>query len=334
MALEPGVGENAVPVRSAVLGAIVGVLGVLAVFTFSSSLDHLVATPRLYGWTFDVAASDQRSPNCGHSDLGLSHVHGVTAVAAICVVNLQIDGRPTVVWGFQSLRGEVGPEVVAGRAPRTAREIALGAKTSDALGKNIGDTVHVAGPHGTRTYHVVGRIVLPKIVNVQTLADGAVLTGAGVQPIYDANNFRPVPRWKFAPGVNRAAVTRRIAALDGVQAVTRPTVAVEVDRLRQIGWFPATLAALLSVLALLAVGHALVTAVRRRRRELALLKTIGFDRRQVRATVAWQATTLGQSACSGHSRWADRGTAGVEARCQRPRCCHDGDDAHASRCCS
>ena len=41
------------------------------------------------------------------------------------------------------------------------------------------------------------------------------------------------------------------------------------------------------------MGHALVTAVRRRGRELALLKTLGFTRRQVHATVAWQATTLG-----------------------------------------
>ena len=32
--------------------------------------------------------------------------------------------------------------------------------------------------------------------------------------------------------------------------------------------------------------------MRRRRRELALLKTLGFTRRQVRTTVAWQATTI------------------------------------------
>jgi predicted lysophospholipase L1 biosynthesis ABC-type transport system permease subunit len=32
--------------------------------------------------------------------------------------------------------------------------------------------------------------------------------------------------------------------------------------------------------------------VRRRRRELAILKTVGFVARQVRATVAWQATAL------------------------------------------
>jgi putative ABC transport system permease protein len=41
-----------------------------------------------------------------------------------------------------------------------------------------------------------------------------------------------------------------------------------------------------------ALGHALVTSVRRRRRELAILKTLGFTRAQVVAAVAWQATTV------------------------------------------
>jgi ABC-type lipoprotein release transport system permease subunit len=41
-----------------------------------------------------------------------------------------------------------------------------------------------------------------------------------------------------------------------------------------------------------ALAHALVTSVRRRRRELAILKTLGFTRGQVVATVAWQATTV------------------------------------------
>src|SRR5205807_10279762 len=36
----------------------------------------------------------------------------------------------------------------------------------------------------------------------------------------------------------------------------------------------------------------LVTSVQKRRRDLAVLKTLGFVRAQVRGTVAWQATTL------------------------------------------
>jgi ABC-type antimicrobial peptide transport system permease subunit len=52
------------------------------------------------------------------------------------------------------------------------------------------------------------------------------------------------------------------------------------------------LGALVVVLALLAVGHALVTGVRRRRRELAVLKTLGFTRRQLFSTVTWTASTI------------------------------------------
>ena len=55
---------------------------------------------------------------------------------------------------------------------------------------------------------------------------------------------------------------------------------------------PVALALLLTLLAIGTVAHTLVTSVRRRRRELAILKTIGFVTRQVRATVAWQATAI------------------------------------------
>jgi putative ABC transport system permease protein len=40
------------------------------------------------------------------------------------------------------------------------------------------------------------------------------------------------------------------------------------------------------------LAHTLITSIRRRRLDFAILKTLGFVRRQVSATVAWQATTL------------------------------------------
>lgn len=52
------------------------------------------------------------------------------------------------------------------------------------------------------------------------------------------------------------------------------------------------LAGVLAALAVATIGHTLVSSIRRRRRELAVLKTIGFHRRQVSAVVAWQATTF------------------------------------------
>ena len=66
----------------------------------------------------------------------------------------------------------------------------------------------------------------------------------------------------------------------------------EVENLRRVWGLPVALAALLAVFGAGTLGHLLVTSVRRRRRDLAVLKTLGFVRSQVSATVAWQATTL------------------------------------------
>ncbi len=55
---------------------------------------------------------------------------------------------------------------------------------------------------------------------------------------------------------------------------------------------PLYLAGILSFFGAAMIGHALVTSVRRRRRELALLKTLGLSTRQVAASVAWQASAF------------------------------------------
>jgi ABC-type lipoprotein release transport system permease subunit len=57
-----------------------------------------------------------------------------------------------------------------------------------------------------------------------------------------------------------------------------------------MGTVPAYLGAGLGAGAVTALGFTLVASVRRRRRDLALLKTIGFTHRQLAATVAWQSS--------------------------------------------
>jgi len=301
LAFQPGRDDTAVPVRSAFLGAVLGALGVTVVLMFTSSLNHLGATPRLYGWTWDFSLSDSNAGDCGRADYGLSRKPGVAAVAAVCYGNMELDGHTVAGWSFTPVRGTIKPEVLAGHAPAGPREVALGSKTLDALAKRIGDTVHARGPNTTVTYRIVGRVVFPTLGSPQPLADGAVFTGPGYTPLFDTNNFTRYLVGRYVPGVDRAAVDRRIAAIPEIAAPqfgvpssgpSGPKVPPEIDRIQQIGSLPAILAALLASLALLAVGHALVTAVRRRRRDLALLKTLGFDHRQLRATIAWQATTL------------------------------------------
>jgi ABC-type lipoprotein release transport system permease subunit len=297
MALERGRGRTAVPVRSAFVGAVLGVFGVTAVFVFASSLNHLVTTPQRYGWTWDFSAPDNTtaSPNsCIRADYGLLKEPGVGALASVCeeANNIELDGHATTGWSFTSLRGTIEPEIIAGRAPSSSLEVALGSTTMHTLGKHIGDTVQAVGTNTKHEYLIVGQIVLPSIGQIQPLADGAAFTGPGFAPLFDPNNNNRYLLGTFTPDANQTAIEHWIATNPDLSPATLPSLPVEIGRIHQIDWLPTTLAILLATLALIAVGHALVTAVRRRRRELALLKTLGFKRRQVRTTIAWQATTL------------------------------------------
>ncbi|TMK22704.1 MAG: FtsX-like permease family protein [Actinobacteria bacterium] len=90
---------------------------------------------------------------------------------------------------------------------------------------------------------------------------------------------------------------RRIVGGDTptLSRVRRPSDVQNYERVRAT---PIALAAVLGLLALAAVAHVLGAAVRRRARDLAVLKTLGMIRRQVRSTVAWQASAVALVALS------------------------------------
>jgi ABC-type lipoprotein release transport system permease subunit len=69
--------------------------------------------------------------------------------------------------------------------------------------------------------------------------------------------------------------------------VQRPA---RIANYRTMSTTPALLAFGLAVGAVAALGLTLFASVRRRRRDLAVLKTLGFTQRQLAATVTWQAT--------------------------------------------
>ena len=72
-----------------------------------------------------------------------------------------------------------------------------------------------------------------------------------------------------------------------VLGVQRPA---QIVNYRTIGSTPIVLAIGLAVGAVVALGLTLAASVRRRRRDLALLKALGFTQGQLAAAVAWQAT--------------------------------------------
>jgi hypothetical protein len=295
-ALDQGSARPALPVRSSLVGAVFGILVVVAVMVFSASLEHLVSTPAAYGWMWDTTAGDlQAKPSdndCGPIATRLVDERVVSAVASICTSTVEIDGAPVTASGFGHLRGRIEPRIVEGRAPATGDEVALGAETLQSAGLAVGDEVRITGPERASTYRVVGQALMPVLSDPAPLADAAVFTAPGLARLGDANGG-----WtfvvRFAAGVDRADAVRRLRVVGGTDGrALNPTVPAEIDRVHRINGLPIALGVFVAVVALVAVGFALVTAVRRRRRDLAVFKTLGFDRRQVRMTVAWHATTV------------------------------------------
>ena len=65
-----------------------------------------------------------------------------------------------------------------------------------------------------------------------------------------------------------------------------------VQNLEQLGGLPAGVAAIVGSIAVLALANALVVAVRRRRRDLAVLRAMGFTRRQTAVSVVVMALAI------------------------------------------
>ena len=93
------------------------------------------------------------------------------------------------------------------------------------------------------------------------------------------------------PSSDSRARSIRSATTKGVE-VTAVQRSAEIVNADEISGSSAVLGGAIALSALASLALALTAAVHRRRRELALLKALGFTRRQVSATVAWQATSI------------------------------------------
>jgi hypothetical protein len=301
MALEPGRGRTAVPVRTAVGGVIVGIAALAAALTFGASLTHLLATPRLYGLTWNLQIGTSQSipshqyevelARAARSDRRIAAFGFGTAGLGMSVDSLSVDG----VALFHD-RGSVTIPILAGRTPRSGREIALGPKTLDRLHKHIGDTVRV-GIFGSRPkpLRVVGEAVIPPVGDVGRFGEGALIDYRAAPYLVRGAPEADTLFVRTVPGVDPQSLGRALVRMiphgqPYLQLPSRPNDLVNFGRVQNL---PLLLAALVALMAAATLAHVLVSSIRRRRRDLAILKTLGFERGQIARTVAWQATTLG-----------------------------------------
>jgi len=275
-----------VPVRTSLVGAVVGVAGVVAALTFSASLDRLVGTPERYGWDADLVLVDVRDESLAEL-LADARVSGLADVASAVV---PVDGRDVQGYSFEQVRGDVGWQLRDGREPEAPGEVALGVVLARDLGVGVGDDVELGA--APRRATVVG-VGLGPAIDGEALG-GAVLVAPGELPeVALSAPFRE------AVVDLRADVDVAVAAADlgaRYEIVVR-SLPREVQDLADLGSLPEVLGGFLGALAAVALAHALLVTARRRTRDLAVLRAIGATPRE--AGLAIVATGLATVSVGG-----------------------------------
>jgi FtsX-like permease family len=302
-ALETGRGRTAVPVRPALFGAVAGVLGVVGVFTFSSGVSDAAANPARFGQTWQLGAflgynSQDIVPSAkllaavahdpdvsGVDDAKLAVAHGGSADTAVTLFTYQPVGRPL-------------PTVLtAGRLPASDSEVVLAPGSADALRTRLGGQATFVSPTGTHRLTVVGIGFVPSSPH-NDYNNGGWLTSAGYGRLFGSRTKFHFGLIALRHGADPAAVKARLEhAAKAVPGAEQAEIEVAetpdaVAELRQVRQLPVALGIFLLLLAVASVGHALATAVRRRRLDVAVLRALGMTRRQCRAVVVTQASVL------------------------------------------
>ena len=261
--LERGRGRSAVPVATAMMSVVLAVIAVTAALTFSTSLGHLVHSPRQQGWNWDVLVgnpNDQTDREAQAATL-LAHNRLVGSYSAIAILagpsagTMALDGVTVdSALAFDPLKGSVYPPLLAGRPPRANNEIVLATQTLHQLHKRIGQVVHVQTPTGPLALRIVGRMIAPSVGDILTngLGDGAWIYGPVVRQIQaqtHANPNGPPPSAfvlfavRYAPGASPKAAFASLRR-DFGHTVLRQLPAQDAVNLQSVDQLPMVFAGL------------------------------------------------------------------------------------------
>jgi hypothetical protein len=324
-AFESGRGRRSAPVRSVLVGVALAVTLIGTTLTFSAGLATLVSHPKLFGWNWDYALTTTGGGVAPSSLTALSKSPYVEASSGVTFADVDINGQ-TVPAILQNSNARVTPPILSGHEVRAKDQIVLGEATLAALHKHVGQSVTLS--YGSkaqapaylpaRQVTIVGAATLPAIGSAQelhtSLGSGAIISAGvitkGLQAVVLQNlviSDVDIVLVRIRPGVTRAqglaamhqaakAGNRTYASLpNGLgEGVSTEVLSVqypsEIINYRSIGDTPVLLAMGFAVGVSGAFAFTVVASVRRRRRDLALLKTLGFTRRQLSACIAWQSS--------------------------------------------
>jgi hypothetical protein len=205
--------------------------------------------------------------------------------------------------GVTRISALVTPIIDSGRMARNAREVVLGAKTMRNLHTHIGGVISGTVNAAPVRLTVVGRTTFPAFGNERF---GGTGLGSGALGTTSLFQFRrqdtPGGHYnyllmRFAPGTATRSETK-LRALLVANGCNDPTCLLtdsrpaEIDGYRSARGMPLAVGGVLVLLLLATLTHVLVSTMRRRAADLAILRALGASSRNLVTTLRWQALVL------------------------------------------
>lgn len=274
------------------------VIGLVAMGTMSmwiGGVDRLYNVPARHGWNWDVVVGNT---NFDLPETTLNRIKDDPRVAGQTIAASGVaflNGAESFVLVIDPA-GTAPPIVLSGRLPTSPSEIALGGRTANDLGVNVGDSVTFsaggageAANDGTThesTLTMVGTVLVPPIGDGD-LSNVSVLT---FDAVHAATGNELVPQLvlvNLAEPVSASALAD--FSSDFSEEKLLDLIPARVTTLHQVTGVVLFGLALAGALGTLALVFTLMAGIRSRRSDMAVLRAIGLDSKGLRRVLLWQA---------------------------------------------
>ena len=272
------------------LAGVVAVVGlVVAALTFGANLDRLIDDPARYGERYDLGVGAGGGVLPEGLVEALEASPSVAGLAQYMATTVQAGSDALGIIGLEVRKGDLVPEVIEGRLPQSPDELALGSRAARDLDVDVGSLLTLRGPEGDQELRVSGIAILPGVEEAGLLGQIGVVTAQGMARLAPDEEMSSA-MIGLAPGADR----------DDIEAIVEPfgvgagrfDTPTEIVNLRRIDGTPYLVAGIVGLLAVLSIGHLVVTSARRRRFDLAVLRAFGATRGWLGGVVHWQATAI------------------------------------------
>ncbi len=196
-ALELSRGPAAVPVRPALFGAVAGVLGVVAAFTFSAGVREAAGNPERFGQTWQLetwigfGGNDFAAPGLLKAAARDPDVTAVNDWRGAVATDVRTR-LPLLLYSFRPVGNPIRVVLTAGRMPASAAEVVLAPESAAAVSGRVGSILTLAGTAGgprAMTVSGIGFVPAGSHCTACSEASGGWVTDGGFDALFHAFQF-------------------------------------------------------------------------------------------------------------------------------------------------